>query len=92
MFANVYRAMRDVGMANPREVDELELWEIAVLIGADGYKPPHEDKYSHLRARVAYEKQLAAFERGEIDTPPVKPEFFGPGPDGDPFAVIGAMS
>src|SRR4051812_20206156 len=72
MFASLYRAMRDVGMPNPRVVDDLELWECAVLIGADGYEKPKtgsRDDRSHLHARVAYEEARAKFESGEGPEP-----------------------
>lgn len=64
----MYRAMRDVGMPDPRAVDMLELWEIAVLIGADGFERPdapaaaHGERtrgrdHAHLRARLEARKQ-----------------------------------
>lgn len=58
MFASLYRAMRDVGMPNPRDVDQLDIWETAVLLGADETKTGEGDKYAHLRARVAFEQGL----------------------------------
>lgn len=68
MFANVYRAMRDVGMPDPRRVDELELWEIAVLIGSDENEEK-SDPYAHLRADLAYREAMAAFQAGEGPLP-----------------------
>lgn len=55
MFANIYRAMRQTGMPDPRRVDELELWEIAVLIGADDWEddeaPSETGAPRHRRSR-----------------------------------------
>jgi hypothetical protein len=72
MFASVYRAMRGAGLPDPRRVDALYLWEIAVLIGADGYDRDPEtgtprarnDEHSHLRADLEYRRQMAAFAAG----------------------------
>jgi hypothetical protein len=38
----VYRACAQVGLADPRKVDALELWEIAAVIGAND--PLESDK------------------------------------------------
>lgn len=54
MFAQVYRECQKVGLT-PREVDDMELWEIAVALGADRVdddKPM--DSRALLRARVAH--------------------------------------
>lgn len=50
MFAGVYRECLKVGLT-PREVDELELWEVAVALGAD---QADADPHALLRARVAH--------------------------------------
>ena len=66
MFASLYRVMRDIGMPNPRDVDQLELWEIAVLIGADDYTPSEDDPIAQMRADMAYWQQRAGIE-GEYE-------------------------
>ena len=52
-LADVYRALwrASGGRMGPREADDLELWEIAVLLGADGWEEAKDDPYAHLRAR-----------------------------------------
>lgn len=53
MFAGVYREMRKLGIRSPREVDEMEIWEIADALGVgreDENKPA--DRHAHLRARA----------------------------------------
>jgi hypothetical protein len=52
-LANVYRAAfrASGGRIGPREADQLELWEIAVLLGTDGWEEAKDDPYAHLRAR-----------------------------------------
>jgi hypothetical protein len=73
MFASVYRAMRDAGLPDPRRVDDLYLWEVAVLIGADGYKRDDSaaanDPHAHLRADLEYRRQMAMFAAGEGPEP-----------------------
>lgn len=55
MFADVYRECLKVGL-NPRDVDELHLWEVAVMLGADVEHDParEEDPHALLRARLAH--------------------------------------
>lgn len=94
MFANVYRAMRDVGMPNPREVDELELWEIAVLIGSDQVETSSggPDDHAHLHARVAYEMAREAHERGEGPAPDPAEKFEWSGPTAEEMELMAILS
>lgn len=69
MFASLYREMAKVGMPNPRDVDNLYIWECAVLLGVDGQGRGSTDQYAHLRADVAYRAARAAYENGEGPPP-----------------------
>lgn len=66
MFANLYRSMARVGVPNPRDVDELYIWECAVLLGTE---EPQEDRFAHLRADIQYRAARAAYESGEGPPP-----------------------
>lgn len=97
MFASLYRAMRQIGMPNPRDVDELEIWETAVLLdadvnGEDGGIDPN-DPHAHLRADLEYRQQRAAFAAGERIEPPDRSTHFEWGePDGDATQLMEALA
>lgn len=69
MFANLYRSMAKVGMPNPRDVDQLYIWECAVLIGTDREDGQDEGRYAHLHADIRYRAARAAYESGEGPPP-----------------------
>lgn len=94
MFASLYRAMRQIGMPNPRDVDELYVWETAVLLDADkvgGLDPA--DPYAHLRADLEYRQQQAQYAAGERTEPPDRSTHFEWGdPDGDATELMQALA
>lgn len=95
MFGSLYRAMRSIGMPNPREVDELEIWEAAVLLDVDkpeGGLDPH-DPHAHLRADLEYRRQQAQYAAGERDEPPDRSTHFEWGePDGDAEVLMRVLA
>lgn len=78
--AAVYKSMFDAsqGRALPRDVDEMEIWEIAVLLGvsnevesSEGAVPSHAkgNSNSRLKQRLAHSKGLAPKpEAASLDT------------------------
>lgn len=95
MFGSLYRAMRQIGLPNPREVDELYVWEAGVLLDAD--QPDDgldaNDPHAYLRADLEYRQQQAQYAAGERTEPPDRSKHFEWGePDGDAQALMEALS
>lgn len=94
MFGSLYRAMRSIGLPNPRQVDELLVWEAAVLLDADkdgGLDP--NDPHAYLRADLEYRRQQAQYAAGERVEPPDKSTHFEWGqPDGDAEELMRVLS
>jgi hypothetical protein len=53
MFADLYRALAPI--MSPAEVDECELWQLAVLLGRD--RPEEASDIDQLAARIENEKE-----------------------------------
>lgn len=68
-FAALYDACARAGLANPREVDRLELWEVAAVLGLD--KAPQEGVGVPVGQRDIVAERLYAHEHG---LPPPQPD------------------
>ncbi len=95
MFASLYRAMRQIGLPNPREVDQLLIWEAGILLDADkpsdGLDP--NDPHAYLRADLEYRQQMAAYAAGERAEPPDRSKHYEWGePDGDATELMSALA
>ncbi len=95
MFGSLYRAMRSIGLPNPREVDDLYVWEAAILLDADkpedGLDP--SDPHAYLRADLEYRRQQAQYAAGERAEPPDRSKHYEWGePDGDAEQLMRVLS
>lgn len=79
-IADVYDSCARCGLANPRDVDVLELWEIAAVLGLDSAEeatPQQPTSAPEARERDVVAERLYADEHGlpppQPDRPPVIP-------------------